>query len=261
MTCQIVTQTGWPQHNPEGRDLWLEKVPEGDVGTSSVSGSLAQHSVKNVSWFLKEGVRRKITTGRKKREVGTEKICKEAWLIWKMRVVRMRSNHEGFWNPGSGDGVGCAGWHLTPSCLWPNEPPSERDAAESVAIGACGCGGRDVLEGESFRRVCTRSSNVGLSSPSWRSTCFYSSDPAGFLPPSDTRTRANPLLQPQVSQLCSVLWFFHPSRQQLSLLWWDLSDSLRPSPLFINYEPTPPTTPPHLPQFPSSLEAGLEKCG
>ena len=136
-------------------------------------------------------------------------------IIWKMWLVRMRSNHEGFWNPGSGDGMGCSGWHLTPSRLWPNEPPSERDATESVAIRACGHGGRDVLEGASFCRVCTQSSNVGLSSPSWRSTCFYSSDPAGFLLPSDMLTRANPFLQPQVSELCSVHWFFHPSRQQL----------------------------------------------
>lgn len=172
-------------------------------------------------------------------------------IIWKMWLVRMRSNHEGFWNSGSGDGMGCSGWHLTPSRLWPNEPPSERDATESVAIGACGHGGRDILEGASFCRVCTRFSNVGLSSPSWRSTCFYSSDPAGFLPPSDMLTRANPFLQPQVSELCSVHWFFHPSRQQLALLWWDLSDSLQPSlPIYQLW-----TTPTHSSLPPSSHPA------
>lgn len=100
------------------------------------------------SWRKALG-RRSRQGGRRERWERT-RYCKEAWLIWKMRVVRMRSNHEGFWNPGSGDGVGCAGWHLTPSRLWPNEPPSERDVAESVAIGACGRGGRDVLEGSPF---------------------------------------------------------------------------------------------------------------
>lgn len=58
-------QAGWPQHNPEGRGLWLEKVPEGDVGISSLSLGV-WHSTE---WKMSADSWRKALGGRS-REAG-----------------------------------------------------------------------------------------------------------------------------------------------------------------------------------------------